>query len=295
MSNQSIKALVIDRLHDQIDIEIEFNAGLNIIYGKNGRGKTTILHVIANALEQDFFRFSYLRFSKIRLDMHSGDYIEIEHGPESDDGESIQVSINGNKATPIMKNNKPTDVERQEISKVLGQKPVYLPAFRAILEKFDQSDARWRGIDGSPEKEAYMAVFAPEFKELVAQSAFESRYQQQRQAEAIAYKTVQCREWFGSSVPVVRYPSISEVQSRLSNEWRQAQLEVARSEEEMFSEIFAQVFEAVVSGRSDEKLDFQSLLDEFSNTIPELSSSERASRDVFARITKSPFENVRGG
>jgi len=35
-------------IHGRYDLELEFNSGVNILYGKNGTGKTTILHIIAN-------------------------------------------------------------------------------------------------------------------------------------------------------------------------------------------------------------------------------------------------------
>ncbi len=54
-----IAQISVEGLHDQFDIDLKFNSGLNILYGKNGRGKTTILHLLANALELDFKRFAY--------------------------------------------------------------------------------------------------------------------------------------------------------------------------------------------------------------------------------------------
>ena len=54
MQSAQIKHLVVEGLHDQYDINLTLKQGLNIIYGKNGRGKTTALHILANVLEMDW-------------------------------------------------------------------------------------------------------------------------------------------------------------------------------------------------------------------------------------------------
>lgn len=66
-SQIGIQRVIIEGLHEQFDIDVTLNSRLNIIYGKNGRGKTTLLHVIVNALELDFDRFFNLNFGRITI------------------------------------------------------------------------------------------------------------------------------------------------------------------------------------------------------------------------------------
>lgn len=56
----AIRHVRVEGLHDQFDFNVELDPGLNIFYGKNGKGKTTLLHILANALELDFERFNHL-------------------------------------------------------------------------------------------------------------------------------------------------------------------------------------------------------------------------------------------
>ena len=63
-----IARISVEGLHDQFDVDLKLNSGLNILYGKNGRGKTTMLHLLANALELDFRRFEFLQFNRISIE-----------------------------------------------------------------------------------------------------------------------------------------------------------------------------------------------------------------------------------
>ena len=76
-TNPSIEEVVVEGLHDQFDFEIRLLPGLNILYGKNGRGKTTLLHLLANLIELDFQRFSYLQFHRIAVRTSRQDLIEL--------------------------------------------------------------------------------------------------------------------------------------------------------------------------------------------------------------------------
>jgi len=48
-----IKRIQVVGIHKRFDIQQSFHPGVNILYGKNGSGKTTILHIIANAINGD--------------------------------------------------------------------------------------------------------------------------------------------------------------------------------------------------------------------------------------------------
>lgn len=240
-----IKRVIIVGLHEQFDVDVHLNPGLNIIYGKNGRGKTTLLHVIVNALELDFSRFSMLSFSKITIVAFDGTSLEITKGS---DGKAIS-RLNGELASL---NLDPSGVlalpEVALLRKSLGARPVYLPAFRSVLERVRSDYNPYR----EPNREAEVDALAQSEYSILRDLAgawgregVDARTLRE-EAQNTARKTLQCRQWFGPFVPVIRYPSIVEVDDGLSNEWRAAQLKLAQREQSMFAEVFAKVFRTVV-------------------------------------------------
>lgn len=72
----------------------QFNPGVNIIYGHNGGGKTTMLNILANALMGNFRRFAYLEFANINIEFDEGVYLELyrNHPPERE--EYVEVKFN---------------------------------------------------------------------------------------------------------------------------------------------------------------------------------------------------------
>ena len=56
-----VRQIAVFGLHGAVDVTQSFEPGLNILHGKNGDGKTTLLHVIANLLEGDLEQFRYLK------------------------------------------------------------------------------------------------------------------------------------------------------------------------------------------------------------------------------------------
>lgn len=244
MQEQGIKSISIKGLHHHLDIELNFNNGLNIIYGKNGKGKTTVLHIIANILELDIARFRYLQFASVHLESLGGTKLDIV---KAKDGR-IQLYINGDEAgahdadgiVPEM-----SPAEKSAIRNAFGGRPVYLPAFRAILERVKPTP-----YDVSGRDPAFDVVKRQELSVLrdVADNNYSRNWTSFDQiASANAKKTTQCREWFGAFVPVIRYPSISEVTDSISSEFFEAQAEVSHSERIMLSSMFVSVFRALVS------------------------------------------------
>ena len=53
-----IRRVVIEELYDNYNYDITFHKdGITLITGPNGFGKTTVLNIIKNALEQNFLYF----------------------------------------------------------------------------------------------------------------------------------------------------------------------------------------------------------------------------------------------
>lgn len=240
MQGKAIKSIAIYGLHQYLNIDLNFNEGVNVIYGKNGKGKTTVLHIIANILELDFKRFQYLQFDYIRLNNYDGDFLEIL---KNDRG--IVIFFNGLSVGANFDENKFPKLSEQEsesISSAFGGRPVYLPAYRSILERVKSNN-----LDSTNSKE-YESIKAAEMKALTRSS--QSRYywhSQEAKSAHVARKTVQCREWFGEFVPTIRYPGLAEVIETLSEEFLEAQNEASQSERRMLSSMFVDVFKSLVS------------------------------------------------
>ncbi|WP_124658926.1 AAA family ATPase [Burkholderia anthina] len=248
MENQTgIKSLAVEGLHEQFDVELELKPGLNIIYGKNGKGKTTVLHILANALELDFKRFKYLSFRRIAISTFSGTKLEIF---KSGSPENVEVLING-EATSLLSNSENlSELEMVSIRSALGERSTYLPAFRSVLERVrDEASLYYRDRARDPSIDELEAL---EFHALREKSGIRRGRDMvatralKEEASITARKTFQCRQWFGSFVPTIRYPSIMEVDEGLTAEWRSAQFAMAEREQNMFADVFVKVFRTIV-------------------------------------------------
>lgn len=243
----TISKVSVEGLHDQFDVDLNFGPGLNIIYGKNGTGKTTILHLLANALELDFKRFAFLQFHRISIATSSGDVVELAKEKRT----SVPtVTLNGrltsfSDSSPVL-----SDAEQASLREALGGRPTYLPAFRSVLERArTDAPAYYRPADRrDPEFEEIVEREYGALRELTPRGANPLSYENralQEEAAATAQKSTLCRQWFGRFVPVIRYPSVADVEDALTEEWRVAQLEVTRKEQRMFEEIFVKVFRTI--------------------------------------------------
>lgn len=246
MPNNGIKKLTVQRLHHHLDIEIELKPGLNVLYGKNGRGKTTILHIIANIVEVDFQRFNHLQFTKISVENFTSNLLEIHKDSDS----KIKVLLDGNEVGIYEKQDSlapdALPIEQQTIRGMFGGRPLYLPAFRAILERV-RSDSYSDLSRDSAQLEFIINSERTALKE-AGLPITPSRWNARNDATNLtARKTIQCREWFGSFVPVIRYPSLMEVSEGLSTEFRDAQIDLAQSERKMLSTMFIDIFKSLVS------------------------------------------------
>lgn len=242
-----IKNLVVEGLHEQFDVELELKPGLNIIYGKNGKGKTTVLHILANALELDFTRFKHLGFKRILIENFSGATLEIRKPLNPD---TVEVLINGEATSLLNSSESLSELEMASMRSTLGERSTYLPAFRSVLERVrEESSAYYRERSRDA---AFDEIEAKEFQALRERAgvrrgrdAMELRAFRE-ESMITARKTVQCRQWFGPFVPTIRYPSIMEVDDGLTSEWRSAQFEMAEREQNMFADVFVKVFRTIV-------------------------------------------------
>jgi len=281
-----IARISVEGLHDQFDVDLKFTSGLNILYGKNGRGKTTILHLLANALELDFKRFAYLQFQRISIENSLGQVVSIV----KEEGSAIpKVLIDDSltsfgESSPVL-----SDAEVAALREVLGGRPTYLPAFRSVLERTrTDSTAYYRSAERrEPEFEEIAEREYASLRELAVRGTVPLAYENralQEEANTTAQKTVLCRQWFGRFVPVIRYPSVADVDDALTEEWRSAQIEVTRREQRMFEEIFVKVFRTIAGTEKPTSVEnndnlLASIADLLKEQESQLATSE--SRDIY--------------
>lgn len=284
-----IARISVEGLHDQFDVDLNFTSGLNILYGKNGRGKTTILHLLANALELDFKRFAHLQFHHISIENSLGQIVSIV----KEKGDAVPKVLIDNVLTSFGESNQVlSEAEVVELRKVMGGRPTYLPAFRSVLERTrTASQAYYRTSESrEPEFEEIVEREFASLRELTGLGTAPLEYGNralQEEANSTAQKTVLCRQWFGRFVPVIRYPSVADVDDALTDEWRIAQIEFSRREQQMFEESFVKVFqtfagtERATSVDSNDNL-LASIADLLQDKESQLATSE--SRDIYDRL-----------
>ncbi len=261
----------------------DFRPGLNLLHGKNGSGKTTLLHVLANLLEGDLYRFCHIRFSRLIVRLHDDTEIVLEQ-PAGGDSPIVRVTLRGEDLGTLSQDTPVPEPIAKSIRDLFPARPVYLPAFRSILEAANEPEpyALYRDlIDAQTEFEAIKAQ--------------EERYIKDRRQRglarildnprATASKTVLSRRWFGEFVPVVRYPSLADVSRQLRDEFEQAYFKVNRTNQETFSTVFIEVLQAVLEKRNPRvSEDVRSLLNRVQTHLRALAPDDRLSADRYGRI-----------
>src|SRR5437016_1096473 len=111
----------------------DFRPGLNLLHGKNGSGKTTLLHVLANLLEGDLYRFCSIRFRRLIVRLYDGTNILLEQAGGTDPA-VVRVSLRGEDLGTLSRDTPVPEPIAKSISALFPARPVYLPAFRSILE-----------------------------------------------------------------------------------------------------------------------------------------------------------------
>ncbi|WP_313471294.1 AAA family ATPase [Atlantibacter hermannii] len=237
MAVRTVSKIELSKIHNRYNLSVDFFNDLNVIHGKNGAGKSTLIHVIANIVNGDFIRFAFLTFEEIKATYSDGLEIEIRRDKVEDlsyisvalsNGKSIRFAVEEAmaavreiesdrhmrdrdvKSMLVMDINR--FVKENELQKVSAS---YFPAFRTMLEAWSSSS------DVGYERRALRPSFY------------------NRKASVFA------RELFGHFLPSINYPSPMEIEERLREEIRRAQLGIAAYESRTFSESFVKVFSAL--------------------------------------------------
>jgi len=201
-----IKRLEAIGIHGRFDINLDFQDGVNIIHGSNGTGKTTVLHILANAVNEDFRRFGYLKFQKltITLDDDTDSYrfaeLLLEEEKQKENGEILF-----SRRYYLSSSKKKQDIDL---------KATYFPAFRTMIEA-------WATLDENEIR--HFARRSPNFRKALRSSA---------------RSTELARILFGKFVPILEYPSPIEIEEHINSELTEAQLKIASLDRNLLSQAF---------------------------------------------------------
>jgi predicted ATPase len=238
-----ISKILITGVHGYQTIRVVFTPGLNVIHGKNGVGKTTLLHIIANAINCDFARFLHLKFSNIIIRSLAGNCIRLEHVVVNERPE-IRVWLDKKLRHVTVDGELPAKDLVEEMAIFLGPQAVYVPAFRTILEgSFNQ-----RGFESRFES-APDALTEIVKHQIILSGGSEGHYngiQYQQRIEQNAAKTLFCRRFFGAFIPVIRYQTLGEARMQIEREIREAWLELSSFDQEALANFAINTIATVV-------------------------------------------------
>jgi len=137
------------------------------------------------------------------------------------------------------------------VEEMFGGLPVYLPAFRSVLESINRD-----GLDQRPQvqeetrqqsAEAMIRAEMSRIRKQVMEGRGIPAHMTSRQVRKMAYKTLLCRDWFDEFVPMMRCPSLWEIAEQIRDELSIARLSVAESDRAALSGVFSNVLTAVMS------------------------------------------------
>ena len=176
MIKHTIERVELEGIHNRYDLDILFTPTLNILFGENGTGKSTLIHIIANVLNCDFIRFAFLEFHKIKITYSNQSSITVIKNGEKNE-RYIEISTQTG-ASIKFSQREAIDVSREvederydpdlapeliyNISSFIEDNEVplirtsYFPAFRTMLEALSSQ------LEGSTE--SYLRRMTPAVK-----------------------------------------------------------------------------------------------------------------------------------
>lgn len=284
MEHSTITQVEVIGMHAQYDVRVSLQPGLNILFGTNGSGKTTFLHVLANLVNADIERFCHIHFRRISVTTLDGSEIVLRQEHQNK-YISVLVIVDGDVIGSVRKEEETPPHVTDVIKHKLGGRPVYLPAFRSVLEAIGSRAMRYAPNEESKQNELQKIIDKERADASTSLRSPWSVHLLRERSSSVAYKTLLCRDWFGPFVPIVRCPSLWEVFDELVNEYQIAQLDVASTDRAAFSQVFVRVLEAsLLGGIPHETGDVRSLLIKIRNSLAHLENVDAEVRGVYETI-----------
>ena len=249
---QFIRRLNVIGLYGRFDVDISFTKEVNIVYSVNGAGKTTMLHILANAANLDLERFTQLPFQSIKLEIAEGPTLDIICTSESIREGLSQVTlwVDGNSECTWPPGPEYTradegawfapyeSVQHFKESKNIHIDATYFPAFRTMREA-------WSSIDLHDLFRSGMIRRPPSISRAIRHGRSIRQPDPRLWTEETDPQTTLTREIFGEFVPYVNYPSPRDIQRNLDEAIQVAINRLAIGDRSLLSEAFNRVFEAI--------------------------------------------------
>jgi len=221
-----IKHIEAEGVLGRFDIDQEFQEGVNVIFGSNGTGKTTLLHILANLLNGDYKRFAFTEFKTIRVQL--SDETQIVVSKQKNDKDSyISVAVDNKYITE--------ELSTKEIFMQEGTRKEKVTLLREIGRKLPDDE----------ELEPILPVaYFPAFRTMIeAWVSAETGFRHTKNIQVLS--TNFARELFGSFVPSVNYPSPIEIERELSKEIDDALLRIAHADQEYLGKLLPSIFQVL--------------------------------------------------
>jgi predicted ATP-dependent endonuclease of OLD family len=258
----------------RFDIDQEFQEGVNVLFGRNGTGKTTLLHILANLLNGDYKRFFFIEFERIQVQLDDGTKIVIFKDKSKED-DLINVIIDG---VPIIENISIKDIDdldqfgdsdrsRKTVDLVNRH---FIPIKKSYIPKYNRKETMQKRYQKNINFIIAVAYF-PAFRTMIEAWASSGEDPQINFRETPSFSTNFARELFGAFVPSLNYPSLIEIESGLSREIEEALLKIARADRENFGELVPRIFQ-VLSKNSHSSENVSSLEEESKDILEEINS-----------------------
>ncbi len=254
LEQPSVASIRFTGVHGHQLLQADFKPTLNILHGKNGTGKTTLLHILANVFEGDLLRFCSIRFIHLLLRLSDDTLIDLKQNGDPERAK-VSVSVNRQDLGSLSKGAPVPELINERFRQLFPKRPVYLPAFRSILEaassredyRYYRDSTEWRSQIA--QIEAHERRFPTHSPEHFVPGPFGP-------FNATTAKTILSRQWFGEFVPIIRYPSLADVSAQLAGEAQRAYIKVNHVNQLTFSSVFKNVLRAMQRGIPQTKEEF---------------------------------------
>lgn len=285
MPAAAIARVIIEGLHGDTDLELRLNPRLSIVFGENGTGKTTVLHVLANIANGDLERFTRLRFQSLSVTNSSGDRLELRQ-EDVDERLLVVPRLNGRDMAAVSRGMPTQSDTRTRLRSFFGGRPVYLPAFRSVLEAVSRSRLSENPQTESQQREA-QSIVESELDGTYGDAAggVATSYLRRERARLMANKTILCRQWFGPFVPLVRFPSLWEVAEELRDELQRAKYSVAEHDRNAFTDVFVRALKAVVENQEAERPEaLSAVVQRLQRRLADLKDADMALPEAYSEL-----------
>jgi hypothetical protein len=159
----------------------------------------------------------------------------------------------------------PRERRRMVREEGLLEQEVVLRELKQVLEGVDFPD---RIVPPLP------AAYFPAFRTMIdAWASVTDEGERVRPGPWSSRATYFARRWFGRFIPPVNYPSLLEIEKRLSGEVQRARIDIGRADRKFLSQAFLEIFESLSEGTTQELGYAEDILRDIKSLFDELEDS----------------------